>query len=135
MSSPASVPDPILALIGRGRQLSEELDATLGHHGLTLARYAALDALDVAGAPLSHRELGAALSRSSGFVTGLVDRLEGDGLVTRRRDRKDRRIQRVELTAFGRAKVTVARPMLVQRCATLAGDGGDALLAALNGLG
>jgi len=134
MSSPP-VQNPVLALIAMGHQLGEELDATLGPYGLTLARYAALDALDVADAPLSHRELGAALSRSSGFTTGLVDSLEGAGLVTRRHDKHDRRIRRVELTAFGRAKVTVARPALEQRCAALAGVGGDKLLAALNGLG
>jgi DNA-binding MarR family transcriptional regulator len=40
---------------------------------------------------------------SGGNVTGLVDRLEKEGLVTREVDAADRRIYRVALTGAGRA--------------------------------
>lgn len=50
------------------------------------------------GQDLAH-QLGVGL----GTVTGLVDRLLAQGLVTRREDPHDRRVRRVELSAEGRA--------------------------------
>ncbi|GHE47886.1 MarR family transcriptional regulator [Streptosporangium violaceochromogenes] len=50
------------------------------------------------GQDLSHH-LGVGL----GTVTGIVDRLIGHGLVTRREDPNDRRVRRVELTPAGHA--------------------------------
>jgi DNA-binding MarR family transcriptional regulator len=59
----------------------------------------AMRALDLAG---EHRptmgELGAALGLSSAAVTGLVDRLEAQGMARRVPDAADRRRTRVELT-------------------------------------
>lgn len=47
-------------------------------------------------------QLSDGLSRTRCSITGLVDRLEGKGLVRRRRSRKDRRLVYVSLTAKGR---------------------------------
>ncbi|MFC4536393.1 MarR family winged helix-turn-helix transcriptional regulator [Sphaerisporangium dianthi] len=50
----------------------------------------------------SGQELAATLGAGLGTVTGIVDRLVAQGLVTRREDPSDRRIRRVELTDAGR---------------------------------
>lgn len=47
-------------------------------------------------------QLSDALSRTRCTITGLVDRLEGKGLVRRKRSRKDRRLIFVSLTEKGR---------------------------------
>jgi DNA-binding MarR family transcriptional regulator len=53
------------------------------------------------GASSSH-QLTEILGVGMATVTGLVDRLSAQGMVTRREDPADRRIRRVELTAEGR---------------------------------
>mgnify|MGYP003042261851 CR=1 FL=1 len=71
------------------------------------------------GQDLSHH-LGVGL----GTVTGIVDRLVGHGLVTRREDPDDRRIRRVELTPAGHA--------LTERIADAGLDGFRRLLGLLD---
>jgi DNA-binding MarR family transcriptional regulator len=51
---------------------------------------------------VSGQELAHTLGAGLGTVTGIVDRLVAQGLVTRREDPSDRRIRRVELTEAGR---------------------------------
>ena len=51
----------------------------------------------------SGQDLAHHLGVGLGTVTGIVDRLVGHGLVTRREDAHDRRVRRVELTPAGRA--------------------------------
>lgn len=60
-----------------------------------------LDALEhlEADGPLTQRELGDRLSLTSGAVTMLVDRLEGAGLVHRRKHPTDRRYLLIELSS------------------------------------
>jgi DNA-binding MarR family transcriptional regulator len=78
--------------------------------GMTMARFDLLASL--------YRHDGqtlAALSRdllvTAGNVTGLVDRAERDGLVSRRPDPSDRRVARVYLSAEGRARIKEALPI------------------------
>jgi DNA-binding MarR family transcriptional regulator len=52
---------------------------------------------------LSVKELGGRLFLDSGTLTPLLKRLEGAGLVQRRRDQGDERVVRILLTAEGRA--------------------------------
>ena len=47
-------------------------------------------------------ELGRRAGLAPSTMTGLIDRMERDGLVTRRDDVEDRRIQNIFLTEFGR---------------------------------
>lgn len=53
----------------------------------------------------SGQDLAHYLGVGLGTVTGIVDRLVGHGLVTRREDPNDRRVRRVELTPAGRTLV------------------------------
>jgi DNA-binding MarR family transcriptional regulator len=69
----------------------------------TLPRFDVLAALDAAGSELSMGVLSARLMVTSGNVTGLVNAMEQDGLVIRRRHPGDRRSTLIGMTAAGRA--------------------------------
>jgi DNA-binding MarR family transcriptional regulator len=70
--------------------------------------FAVLHHLQQAG-PLSQQELGSALRINPSNLVGLLDALEGDGLVVRPRDPADRRRHVVELTAEGRRRLVEAK--------------------------
>ena len=67
----------------------------------TLPRFDVLSALERHRAGLRMSDLSAKLKVSNGNVTGIVDRLEGDGLVERISVHGDRRAMRVRLTGAG----------------------------------
>jgi len=69
----------------------------------TLPRFDVMAALDRAGKPMTMTELSRYLMVSNGNVTGIIDRLADDGLVTRSRQPADRRSHVVELTEVGKA--------------------------------
>jgi DNA-binding MarR family transcriptional regulator len=70
--------------------------------------FAVLHHLRQAG-PLSQQELGAALRINPSNLVGLLDALQGDGLVVRPRDPVDRRRHLVDLTAAGRRRLVQAK--------------------------
>lgn len=84
------------------RLVQRRFSAKLAPHGVTPPQWGVLVALwEQDGLPLSE------LAKRSYFdgptMTGIVDRLESAGLVTRRRDSQDRRVISVYLTDAGRA--------------------------------
>ncbi|MPZ55948.1 MAG: MarR family transcriptional regulator [Rhizobiales bacterium] len=76
------------------RRLREEFD-------ITLPRFDVLAQLDKARGGMTLGELSQRMMVSNGNITGLVDRLVGDGLIARRASPRDRRVQFVKLTAAG----------------------------------
>lgn len=60
------------------------------------------------------KDLAAAIGVGAAAVTGLVDRMEARGLVERRADPDDARVQRVWVTAAGRDAAAAARPVIAQ---------------------
>ena len=70
--------------------------------GTTLPRFDVMAALDREPNGLTMSGLSELLLVSNGNVTAIVARLVEDGLVTRTRDKADRRVLRVKLTAKGR---------------------------------
>ncbi len=68
--------------------------------GLTISQFAVLEALYQLG-PLSQREIGQKILRSSGNITMVIDNLEKNGLVRRKRNEADRRFFIVHLTDKG----------------------------------
>jgi DNA-binding MarR family transcriptional regulator len=70
--------------------------------GTTLPRFDVMAALDREPEGLTMSGLSELLLVSNGNVTAIVARLVEDGLVTRTRDRQDRRVLRVKLTAKGK---------------------------------
>lgn len=80
-----------------------ELAKVFAEHGINAASFGALAALYRAGPPYSLcvSDLAAQTLVSTGGMTQRLDRLEGLGLITRRRDASDRRIVHAELTEVG----------------------------------
>lgn len=72
-------------------------------HGSTLPRFDVMAALYRAENGMKMSELSGALKVSNGNVTGIVDRLVGEGLIERRAVEGDRRATLVALTPTGRA--------------------------------
>jgi DNA-binding MarR family transcriptional regulator len=70
--------------------------------GITLPKFDLLSQLDRAGEGLTMGELSRRLMVTNGNVTGLIDRLVTEGLVTRQPAPHDRRAQLVRLTAAGK---------------------------------
>lgn len=70
--------------------------------GITLARFDLLAQLDRAGSGLTMGELSRRMMVTNGNVTGLIDRLVDEDLVTRVPKPDDRRVQIIELTRAGR---------------------------------
>ncbi len=69
--------------------------------GTTLPRFDVMAALERKQAPMTMTELSRYLMVSNGNVTGIVDRLVDDGMVSRVRKEEDRRTSMVELTEEG----------------------------------
>lgn len=110
-----------LAVLSRVSRLARHLDrmrrAVFAGQGLEAFEFDVLTALRRAGRPyeLSPGQLLRETLVGSGTMTNRLDRLEGRGLVRRRRDSEDGRGVRVRLTARGRAGVDAALADLVER--------------------
>ena len=72
----------------------------LSSTGLTISQFAVLEALYQLG-PLSQREIGQKILRSSGNITMVIDNLEKTELARRERNEADRRFFIVHLTDKG----------------------------------
>jgi DNA-binding MarR family transcriptional regulator len=77
----------------------------------TLPRFDVLAALDAAGADLTMGALSMRLMVTSGNVTGLVNGMEKDGLVVRRRHPADRRSTLIGMTEAGRTLFAAMAPV------------------------
>ena len=96
---------PLLEHLARvGRRAAE---ASMSPGGLRPRHLIALNLLSEQG-PASQQGLADALSLDPSNVVGLLNELEERELVTRRRDRADRRRHIVELSALGEAELTRA---------------------------
>ena len=83
-----------------------ELDARLAEAGGSLSmylvlRHAAEAAACSAGSELSQRELAGHMGIEGPTMVRHLDRLEGEGLIERRRDPRDRRVTRITVTPAG----------------------------------
>lgn len=83
-------------------------EAGLGLAGLHMGALAMIDSVG----PMSQQTLGEYLKKDRTSVVAIVDELEGEGLVERRRNPEDRRAYALEVTAKGREWLSRARPVL-----------------------
>jgi DNA-binding MarR family transcriptional regulator len=91
-----------------------ELDQRLGRdHNVTFIQAVTLLAVDSFDRPQPHL-VADYLSQQSQTVTGVLDRLERAGHITRRRDLDDRRAVRLELTSSGQDLVRGIKSTLQQ---------------------
>ena len=91
-----------LALLHAAEVTQAHVEGRLATIGLSLAKLAALRALEDAGKPLPLGQLAERLSCVKSNITQLVDRLEADGLVARVADPGDRRSRLAVMTPQGR---------------------------------
>jgi MarR family 2-MHQ and catechol resistance regulon transcriptional repressor len=96
--------------------VSAEITPTLVRAELTPGQLGVLELLAAEGA-MNLRQLGLSLFRSPPNMTIVVDNLERAGLVRRERDRRDRRIVLVSITADGRERFAEAFPGFAERLA------------------
>ena len=109
------------------RRLREEF-------AVTLPRFDLMAALDRTPAGLTMGELSARLKVSNGNVTGVVERLVGEGLVERTPLPTDRRSYKVALTATGRAAFAAMAERHAGWIDRLLGDLSDGEIEQLMGL-
>ena len=99
------IDDYLLYLLARASSLvSGQFHERLRPHGLDVAGWRILATLSD-GDGLSVGELAASVLFQQPTLTKMIDRMEGEGLVERRREDRDRRKVRVFITAEGRRKV------------------------------
>ena len=95
--------------------LLQRIDAALEPHGLVFSRFEALALLSFSrtgSLPLG--KIGDRLQVHPTSVTNTIDRLEADGLVTRRPHPNDRRTTLAGLTSRGRRRVQAAARALAE---------------------
>lgn len=107
----------ITSLYRTTNTLLRELDQRLiRDHEVTFIQAMTLLAIDTFDRPQPHL-VADYLSQQSQTVTGVLDRLERAGYVSRRRDLGDRRAVRLELTDSGRRLVAAVSPAVTQHVA------------------
>lgn len=118
--------------------LLARVEAVLRPEGLTFARYEVLMLLILSrSGELPLTLVGSRLQVHPASVTGLVNRLERDGLVARTIDPRDRRARRLSVTPEGRAAALAATERLNAQVFAddwLAGDHGASLVSILTDL-
>ena len=115
----------LINLVRSAESVMGRLKGQFAGLAITQSQFSALDALIHLG-PLSQRELGEKLFKTSGNITMVVDNLERAGLVRRGRDARDRRRVAVRLTPKGKRTI---QGLLPRRVAAIHEDMG-ALTAA-----
>jgi len=105
-SAPERGPSTLAAfvLLGAAHEVEARLEAALDPVGLSLAKHRLLTQLVEAGEPVPLGCLADRCSCVRSNMTQLVDRLEGERLVERINDPKDRRSVLASITSEGRAR-------------------------------
>ena len=102
-----------IKLIRSAESLSSKINLELSDFGLTESQFGVLDALFHLG-PLKQKDIGEKILKSGGNITMVIDNLEKQNLVKRKRGEKDRRQFIVHLTKRGKNKITEVLPSVVK---------------------
>jgi DNA-binding MarR family transcriptional regulator len=112
-----------LHLMRAGDEAFRVVDSHLAEHNISQGRFMVLMLLfnkfNGCAQPRTPAELADLSHVTRATMTGLVDTLERDGLVTREADRFDRRMLSVSLTGKGRALLQTILPLHFKRMAAL----------------
>jgi len=96
--------DAFIKLSRAHDMVGQSVNRNLAEAGLTVSQFGTLEALFHLG-PLSQREVGGKILKSSGNITLVIDNLEKRGLVRRVPCRTDRRVTKLNLTDAGRTLI------------------------------
>jgi DNA-binding MarR family transcriptional regulator len=109
--------EAMLNIFVTAEALGKEADRVLQPHGLTKAQFDILMLLEhqTADGGADQSTLGRMLVVNRSNVTGLIDRMERDGLVKRMADPADRRVNRVRMTPKGMKVLRAAEQAYVAR--------------------
>lgn len=102
-----------IKLIRSGESTNSKLNLLLNEFGLTESQFGTLDALYHLG-PLKQKEIGKKILKSGGNITMVIDNLEKQDLVKRKRGEKDRRLYNIHLTKNGEKKLIDVLPHVVK---------------------
>jgi MarR family transcriptional regulator, organic hydroperoxide resistance regulator len=108
-----AIVEAILYLYTESRRLTKDVAA---RHGLTGPQLTVVKMLEALG-DLSLSRLSEKIRAQNSTVTGIVDRMEREGLVARTRSATDRRVVNIQLTQKGAslAREVKVEPMLIFR--------------------
>jgi MarR family 2-MHQ and catechol resistance regulon transcriptional repressor len=101
-----------LKLMRAAESVNSRLNPILTEAGLTISQFGVLEALYHLG-PLCQSELSKKILKSNGNITMVIDNLEKQELVKRKRDAEDRRLVTVHLTEKGSNLVREVLPRQV----------------------
>jgi DNA-binding MarR family transcriptional regulator len=94
-----------LRLLSAHNLIEQHIRRNLAQHfGCTLPQFDVLAVLDYAGTPQTMSQVSRRLMVTNGNLTGVVDRLENEGLVVRAVSTRDRRVLQLSLTPRGRER-------------------------------
>lgn len=103
----------VVALARADGVISRQMEGELAPTGVTIPKFNVLMELAASpGGALPLSEVARRLLKSPPNVTTLIDRLEGDGWVRRRRDPGDRRVVTAEITERGWEALRRATPIV-----------------------
>ena len=105
---------PMMTMIDAGNVAQRGLEKRLGHLGLSVAQQRILALVYFAKESLTPSMLAALVLQETHSVSGLLNRLEDRDLITRTRDRQDRRVVWVGLTPAGRKIAEEAIDVVVE---------------------
>ncbi len=94
--------EAVFKIVRTAEALVKRANVFFKKYKVTAAQYNVLDVLDSSTGRVNQNYIGDQLVVSRSNVTGIVDRLEKLGYVTREGDPRDRRVKFVSLTAKGR---------------------------------
>lgn len=101
--------DCYIKLFRAAESVSQNINAHLREHDLTISQFGALEAIYHLG-PMPSGELGQKILKTSGNMTMVIDHLEKRGLVTRQRREDDRRCVDIHLTETGSELIAAILP-------------------------
>ena len=118
-----AIVEAIVYLYTESRRLTKDVASRYGLTGPQLTVVKMLEALG----DLSLTRLSAKIKAQNSTVTGIVDRMEREGLVTRARSSTDRRVVHIQLTPKGAAlaREVPVEPIVILREALMTLDHGE----------
>ena len=103
-SRPEAIEETFEKLQAVTGQIEVSLRSALAERGISLSGLILLRILMARGDPTTATELAESMMVTNGAITGIMDRLESAGLITRNRVPPDRRVVLVETTEKARAQ-------------------------------